>query len=70
MLEKIKSIKVMTDYHCFTLWYNDSDEVGEIDPDIINISNELVDALNEWNSIYDLILNRDCPPESGFVSKK
>ncbi len=34
----MKRIKLMADYDCYPLWLDSDDEVGNIDPDVLPIS--------------------------------
>lgn len=64
----MKKLKLMADYQCYPLWLNSDDEVGNIDPNILPISNILKDELNIWSDKYDETLNLDDPLNSGFVN--
>lgn len=66
----MKAIKLMADYYCFPLWNNSPGEVGNIDPESLPLSYELMSRLNEWSEKYDLILNDDDPASSGFETKE
>lgn len=64
----MKRIKLMTDYHCYPLWGMDSDNIGDIDPAELRLSDQTVARLTAWAKIYDGILNQDYPPDSGFAT--
>ena len=66
----MQSIKVMPDYGCHPLWANDLDEVGDIDPADLPISALLISELNKWASDFDLTLNDNYPPDSGFSNQE
>ena len=66
----MKSIKVMPDYDCFPLWAHGNNEVGNIDPASLPISNSLISRLNEWAAEYDKTLDQNYPPNSGFQNKE
>lgn len=61
-------VRLMPDYGCFALWLEEPNEVGNIDPRELQISADLMDALNDWAARYDATLNRDDPLSSGFSS--
>jgi len=62
----MKKIKLMADYQCYPLWVNSSNEVGNIDPDTLPISDFLKKELNDWSEEYDATLDLDDPANSGF----
>lgn len=62
----MKKIKLMADYECYPLWIDSDNEVGNIDPDSLLISDSLKNELNKWSDDYDKTLNSDNPLESGF----
>tara|TARA_A100001391_G_C5050246_1_gene273241 strand:+ start:425 stop:715 length:291 start_codon:yes stop_codon:yes gene_type:complete len=62
-------IKVMADYDCAPLWWDDWEHVGDIRPEDIGLSRQLVADLWAWAGIYDATLDRDDPRASGFASK-
>lgn len=64
----MKKIKLMADYNCYPLWFNSPDEVGNIDPETLPISDSLKEELNDWSSQYDATLNLDDPLNSGFLT--
>lgn len=66
----MKIIKLSTDYHCWPLWGVSPNELGNINPNDLPISEELKNKLNEWADIYDSTLNQEYPPNSGFDSKE
>jgi len=59
-------IKIMADYQCYPLWGNFGDCQGNINPDNLPISNDLRNALERWQAVYDKILVLDDPGASGF----
>jgi hypothetical protein len=61
-------VRLMPDYQCFPLWLDEPNEVGNIDPRDLQISSDLMDALQAWASRYDATLNKDDPTNSGFSS--
>lgn len=62
----MKKIKLMADYECYPLWFDSDDEVGNIDPNTLPISDSLKNELNKWSDDYDKTLNLDDPLHSGF----
>lgn len=64
----MRTLKLMADYDCFPLWEASPGQVGNIDPETLNISAELKGDLAEWARFFDQTLNRDDPANSGFAS--
>ena len=64
----MKTLKLMADYQCFSLWEASPGEVGNIDPENLPISHDLKTQLATWAKIYDATLNMDDPACSGFQS--
>lgn len=65
----MKTIKLMADYQCHPLWYVSTEEVGEVDPEELPLSNELRLRLAQWARAYDETLDFDSPQDSGFKSE-
>lgn len=65
----MKTIKVMPDYHCWPLW-NAGGEIGNIDPALLPISEDLRSALLEWADVFDAILVTENPAASEFASEE
>jgi len=64
----MKKLKLMADYQCSPLWKACDNEVGNVDPRTLPISEELSHDLEEWALMYDSTLNMDDPSNSGFDS--
>jgi hypothetical protein len=62
----MKQIKLMADYQCFPLWGVSKEDIGNINPRDLPISNELKNSLLAWGKAYDHTLNMDDPMSSGF----
>lgn len=63
-------IKVMADYDCAPLWWDDDAErMGPIEPETIGLSDRLCADLQSWAAAFDATLVRDDPKLSGFVSE-
>lgn len=60
----------MADYECYPLWWVDSEGVGNIDPAKLPLSQDTLDKLSSWASVYDTTLNQDYPPDSGFAGEE
>lgn len=60
----MRTIKLMPDYSSFPLW--DMDEIYNIDPRELPISQSLQDHLLLWANKYDDILDMDDPSSSKF----
>lgn len=57
----------MTDYGCYPLWWND--EVGNINPESLPLSNNTIARLYKWAEAYNATLNWQDPIDSpGFPS--
>ena len=59
-------IKLMTDYNYYPLW--DMDDVGDIDPTELPLSEATIERLLNWQKIYDGIIDWDDPASAGFAS--
>ncbi|MDF7675808.1 hypothetical protein PT286_03550 [Neisseriaceae bacterium ESL0693] len=62
----MKKIKLMADYECYPLWLDFDDEIGNINPNTLPISDSLKNELKNWTDDYDKTLNLDDPLHSGF----
>lgn len=63
-------LKLMPDYQCYPLWGVGGDNLGNIDPNSLPISEDLKLKLAKWANQYDATLNLDDPLKSGFSSEK
>ena len=64
-----KKIKLMADYGCDPLWWEEAEEVGDIDPATLSLSDDTISRLHKWAKAYDATLNWVDPYESpGFSS--
>lgn len=59
-----KKIKLMVDYGCDPLWWDESDEVGDIDPATLPLSEDTIERLHRWAKAYDATLNWADPTDS------
>lgn len=59
----------MPEYECFPLWGYVNDELNNIDPDDLKISQNLKSDLNNWASKYESTYVEDNPIDSGFLSE-
>lgn len=64
----IRRIRLMADYQYFPLW--EMDDVGDIDPNELPLSEETITRLLKWQKIYDETMNWDAPSMSNFASKE
>lgn len=60
----VKRLKLMPDYECFALW--DADNIENINPAYLPISDDLKARIGRWEDSYDATLNQDDPTASGF----
>jgi len=63
-----KKIELMADYGCYPLWGKDPENIGDIDPNTLPLSQETINRLEKWADAYDAKLNWDDPASSGFPS--
>jgi hypothetical protein len=71
MIAPERKIKLMADYFCHPLWRNGGDDVGDIDPASLPISEVLQRDLNAWARAFDAILDMDDPAnKGGFESQQ
>jgi hypothetical protein len=64
----MRKIKLMADYDCFPLWEADAGRAGDLDPNVLPISQVLKERLLRWASTFDATLDRDDPRLSGFAT--
>jgi hypothetical protein len=64
----MRTIKLMADYQCYPLWGVPPDELGDINPDTLPISQNLKMQLIKWAQTFDATLNMNDPASSGFLS--
>jgi hypothetical protein len=55
MIDMPKVIKLMTDYGCSPLWWQD--DIGNIDPGSLPLQSETRERLKAWAAVYDSWLN-------------
>jgi hypothetical protein len=60
------NIKLMADYFSYPLWGLDNDNIGDINPHELPLSEETIAKLEQWSQIYNNILNCDDPASSSF----
>ena len=58
----------MPDYDCHPLWLRDDAGLENIDPELLNISDNLKKSLKIWKDKYDSTYIRNNPIDSGFES--
>jgi len=59
-------IKLMVDYCCPPVWWDDGYRVGPVELSDLPITRELRDRLGRWADMYDSTLDMNYPPDSGF----
>ncbi|MDB9513960.1 hypothetical protein PN499_22425 [Kamptonema animale CS-326] len=65
-----KKIRLMADYGCDPLWWNEPDEVGDIDPAQFALHPETINRLYNWVQAYDARLNWDDPGNSPDLTQE
>ncbi|MDV3349815.1 hypothetical protein D0962_21105 [Leptolyngbyaceae cyanobacterium CCMR0082] len=65
----MRTLKLMADYDCFPLWEILDNDLKNIDPSDLPLSNKLRNSLKIWSDKYNATLNYDDPINSGFESE-
>jgi hypothetical protein len=60
----------MADYSAFPLWWEEPDQVGDIDPATLPLTQATIEQLEQWATTYDETLNHVDPAASGFASEQ
>jgi hypothetical protein len=63
-----KIIKLMADYDCFPTWEVFDDGTENINPDSLDISDQLKKDLEVWSDAYDQTINIDDPGNSKLLN--
>jgi hypothetical protein len=69
----MKNIKLMADYGCWPLWYNDPKDVynvGPFDPNTWPLSESLIVDLADWQKTFDSTIDMNDPADAGFYSQE
>ena len=61
-------IKLWADYGSYPLW--GVDEIDNIAPEELPLSQATIQRLNPWQDTYDKTLNQDYPPLSDFPDQQ
>ncbi len=61
-------IKLMADYFCYPIWGMTQENMGNIDPKTLPISEELMGDLEDWAKMFDSILDQENPAHSKFLT--
>ncbi|WP_375327996.1 hypothetical protein [Microcystis sp. BLCC-F210] len=61
-------IKLWADYGSYPLW--GVDEIDNIAPEELPLSQATIQRLNAWQDTYDKTLNQDYPPLSDFPNQQ
>jgi len=64
----MRILKLMTDYQCFPLWGVAPDDIGDIDPASLPLSDATQQRLLAWAHTYDCTLDHDDPSAAGFAT--
>ncbi len=61
-------VKLMADYFCPPLWWDDRIRIGPIELDEMHLPDGLKAELAAWAARFDATLDAAYPPDSGFAS--
>ncbi len=64
----MQRIKLMADFDCYPLW--DMDDVGDIDPTELPLTEATIGRLLNWQKTYDGIIDWDDPASAAFASEQ
>ncbi len=64
----VKKIRLMADYGCDPLWWDEPDIVGNIEPEKLPLSPETITRLHNWANVYDARINWSDPYDSPELS--
>jgi hypothetical protein len=65
-----KKIKLMADYGCDPLWWEEPSEVGDIDPATLPLTEDTIERLHRWAKAYNATLNWQDPASSLLLSEE
>ncbi|CAD5939186.1 hypothetical protein NO976_01865 [Planktothrix agardhii] len=63
-----KKIRLMTDYGCYPLWWDEPDQVGDLDPESLPLTQETIQRLYHWADAFEARLNLADPSDSPEVT--
>lgn len=63
-----KKIRLMADYGCYPLWWDEPDQVGDLDPKSLPLTQEIIQRLYNWADAFDARLDFDDPDNSPEVT--
>jgi hypothetical protein len=67
----MKVIKIMPEFGVSSLWlYNQEGIFENIEHDYLDLSELLIQEIKSWTEKFNLTLNQDYPPISGFLNEK
>jgi hypothetical protein len=61
-------IKLMPDYGCYPLWWDEPNLVGNINPSELPLSDSTIESLHQWTLLFDTHLDWDNPGNSPELS--
>jgi hypothetical protein len=64
------AIKLMPDYECWPLWHHGGNQVGNIDPRSIGVSDPLANDLERWADVYESHLDRSDPVSTKWTDQE
>ena len=65
----MREIRLMAEYGCWPLWGVAADELGDIDPHTLPISDTLKARLVQWSDDWEATYDEDDPRNSAFESQ-
>lgn len=60
------NIRLMCDYQCWPLWWDEGQQPGVINPASLPLAQETVERSLAWAAMYDGLLNWDDPASSAW----
>jgi hypothetical protein len=63
-----KKIRLMTDYGCYPLWWDEPDKVGDLDPESLPLTQETIQRLYHWADAFEARLNLADPSDSPEIT--
>ena len=64
-----RKFKLMADYECWPVWETTGGEFCNLDPQLLGLSDALVNRIEAWADLYDATLQSDDPAASDFTNE-